>query len=385
MPHPSESHLAEAPVVHLPLYAKAALVGVALALLVFTVHVAGEIIFPLGFAGIFAVLLHPIEQWLRRHRVPELLAIGLTVLLGVVVVLGLVFFIYLEALQLGEQAPLFKTKFAAAAQQLTGWLNTRFGVTDQKINSWLNEGASRLTGLAGGTLSALTRLLVVLALVPVYVFLLLLYQDLLVAFLTQVFSGRRRSAGVAEVLRESKTTVQSYMVGLLIEGSIVSALNVTALLILGVPYALLLGVLGGLLNFIPYIGGFVAILLPTLMAFVTQEGYGTALGVVGLYVVIQFLDNHLLIPRIVASKVKVNALVAIVGVLIGNAIGGVAGMFLALPTIAVLKIVFDRIPALKPWGLVLGDGEVSGTPGRKITPATAPVLEVKDNALLDED
>jgi len=384
MPHPSESHLAEAPVVHLPLYAKAALVGVALALLVFTVHVAGEIIFPLGFAGIFAVLLHPIEQWLRRHRVPELLAIGLTVLLGVVVVLGLVFFIYIEALQLGEQAPLFKTKFAAAAQQLTGWLNTHFGVTDQKINSWLNEGASRLTGLAGGTLSALTRLLVVLALVPVYVFLLLLYQDLLVAFLTQVFSGRRRSAGVAEVLRESKTTVQSYMVGLLIEGSIVSALNVTALLILGVPYALLLGVLGGLLNFIPYIGGFVAILLPTLMAFVTQEGYGTALGVVGLYVVIQFLDNHLLIPRIVASKVKVNALVAIVGVLIGNAIGGVAGMFLALPTIAVLKIVFDRIPALKPWGLVLGDGEVSGTPGRKITPATAPVLEVKDNALLDE-
>ena len=384
MPHPSESHLAEAPVVHLPLYAKAALVGVALALLVFTVHVAGEIIFPLGFAGIFAVLLHPIEQWLRRHRVPELLAIGLTVLLGVVVVLGLVFFIYLEALQLGEQAPLFKTKFAAAAQQLTGWLNTRFGVTDQKIKSWLNEGASRLTGLAGGTLSALTRLLVVLALVPVYVFLLLLYQDLLVAFLTQVFSGRRRSAGVAEVLRESKTTVQSYMVGLLIEGSIVSALNVTALLILGVPYALLLGVLGGLLNFIPYIGGFVAILLPTLMAFITQEGYGTALGVVGLYVVIQFLDNHLLIPRIVASKVKVNALVAIVGVLIGNAIGGVAGMFLALPTIAVLKIVFDRIPALKPWGLVLGDGEVSGTPGGKITPATAPVLEVKDNALLDE-
>ena len=116
----------------------------------------------------------------------------------------------------------------------------------------------------------------------------------------------------------------------------------------------------------------------------SQEGYGTALGVVGLYVVIQFLDNHLLIPRIVASKVKVNALVAIVGVLIGNAIGGVAGMFLALPTIAVLKIVFDRIPALKPWGLVLGDGEVSGTPGRKITPATAPVLEVKDNALLDE-
>ncbi len=373
MHNATEPHLAEAPAVRLPTYAKVPLVGLGLALLIFTVHIAGEIIFPLGFAGIFAVLLHPVERWLRRHRVPEVLAIALTVLLGVVVVAGLAFFIYVEAIQLGEQAPLFKSKLLATQQQLTEWLKTRFGVSNQKISGWLGEGASRLTGLAGGTLSALTRLLVVLALVPVYVFLLLLYQDLLVSFITQVFSGRRRSASVAEVLHESKATVQSYMVGLLIEGSIVSALNVTALLILGVPYALLLGVLGGLLNFIPYIGGFVAILLPTLMAFVTKDGYGTALGVVGLYVVIQFIDNHLLIPRIVASKVKVNALVAIVGVLVGNAIGGVAGMFLALPTIAVLKIVCDRIPALKPWGLVLGDGEVSGKPGQKATKATEPL------------
>ena len=373
MPHATEPHLAEAPAVRLPTYAKVPLVGLGLALLVFTVHIAGEIIFPLGFAGIFAVLLHPIERWLRAHRMPRLLAIGLTVLLGVVAVLGLVFFVSAEAAQLGEQMPLFKSKLLSSLHQLEGWLHARFGVTNQKMNDWLNEGAGRLTGLAGGTLSALTRLLVVLALVPVYVFLLLLYQDLLVAFLTQVFSGRRRSAGVAEVLQESKATIQSYMVGLLIEGSIVSALNVTALLVLGVPYALLLGVLGGLVNFIPYVGGAVAILLPTLMAFVTQEGYGTALGVVGLYVVIQFIDNHLLIPRIVASKVKVNALVAIVGVLVGNAIGGVAGMFLALPTIAVLKIVCDRIPALKPWGLVLGDGEVSGRPGQKATKATEPL------------
>ena len=373
MPNSTEPHLAEAPTVRLPTYAKVPLVGLGLALLIYTVHLAGEIIFPLGFAGIFAVLLHPVERWLRRRRVPRLLAIGLTVLLGVVAVLGLVFFVSAEAAQLGEQMPLFKSKLLGSLHQLEGWLNARFGVTNQKMNDWLNEGASRLTGLAGGTLSALTRLLVVLALVPVYVFLLLLYQDLLVAFLTQVFSGRRRSAGVAEVLRESKSTIQSYMVGLLIEGSIVSALNVTALLVLGVPYALLLGVLGGLVNFIPYVGGAVAILLPTLMAFVTQDGYGTALGVVGAYVVIQFIDNHLLIPRIVASKVKVNALVAIVGVLVGNAIGGVAGMFLALPTIAVLKIVCDRIPALKPWGLVLGDGEVSGKPGQKSTVATEPL------------
>jgi len=66
----------------------------------------------------------------------------------------------------------------------------------------------------------------------------------------------------------------------------------------------------------------------------------------------------------VASKIKVNALVAIVGVLVGNDIGGVAGMFLALPIIAILKIIFDRIESLRPWGMLLGDEE-TGSPGRR--------------------
>jgi AI-2 transport protein TqsA len=221
-------------------------------------------------------------------------------------------------------------------------------------------------------------LLVVATLIPVYIFLLFLYQRRLVDFLIQAFSGRQQDSGVTEVLRESKAAIQSYMVGLLIEGSIVAGLNVTALLVLGIPYALLLGVLGALLNFIPYVGGLMAIALPVLMAFVTKQGYGYPLGVVAVYMLIQFVDNHFLIPRIVASKIKVNALVAIVGVLVGNAIGGVAGMFLALPVIAILKIVFDRIQPLKPWGMLLGDEE---TPrGRKVNPASRATVAQEASA-----
>jgi predicted PurR-regulated permease PerM len=298
-----------------------------------------------------------VEQWLIRHRVPRLLAIALTVVLGVTALLGLLYFIYIEAAQLSSQMPLFKKKFAETTAQVHQWLQTRVGVSDQKLQGYLSEAGNRASALLGGTVSAVSGLLVVATLIPVYIFLLFLYQKRLVDFLTQVFSGHRQDRGVAEVLSESKATIQSYMVGLLIEASIVATLNTVGLLIIGVPYALLLGVIGALLNFIPYIGGLIAIALPMLMAFVSLPGYGHALAVLGVYMVIQFIDNHFLIPRIVASKVKVNALVAIVGVLVGNAIGGVAGMFLALPVIAILKIVFDRIPALKPWGLLLGDEE----------------------------
>ncbi|MBF9223538.1 AI-2E family transporter [Hymenobacter ruricola] len=351
-----------------PLYVKLPLILLGLALAVFTIHVASEIIFPLFFAAIFAIMLHPVEQWLLRHRVPKLLAITLTVVLGVTALLGVLYFVYVEASQLSSQMPLFKKKFAETTVQVHQWLQTRFGVSDQKLQGYLSEAGNRASALLGGTLSAVSGLAVVVTLLPVYIFLLFLYQRRLVDFLTQVFSGRRQDSRVAEVLRESKATIQSYMVGLLIEASIVATLNTTALLIIGVPYGLLLGVLGALLNFIPYIGGLIAIALPVLMAFVTKPGYGHAIAVVAAYMVIQFVDNHYLIPRIVASKIKVNALVAIVGVLVGNAIGGVAGMFLALPVIAILKIVFDRIPSLKPWGMLLGDEE---TPrGRKINPPT---------------
>lgn len=361
-----------------PLYVKAPLVLLGLALTVFTLHIASDIIFPLFFAAIFAVMLHPVEQWLLRRRVPPLLAITLTVVLGVAALLGLLYFIYLEAAQLSSQMPLFKAKFAQTTTQVHQWLQDRFGVSDQKLQGWVSEAGNRASSLLGGTLSAVSGLVVVATLIPVYIFLLFLYQRRLVDFLVQAFSGHRRDSGVTDVLRESKATIQSYMVGLLIEASIVATLNTSALLLIGVPYALLLGVLGALLNFIPYIGGLIAIALPMLMAFVAQPGYGHALAVLGAYMVIQFVDNHYLIPRIVASKIKVNALVAIVGVLVGNAIGGVAGMFLALPVIAILKIVFDRIPPLKPWGMLLGDEE---TPrGRRINPASKAAVAAEQGA-----
>jgi predicted PurR-regulated permease PerM len=124
---------------------------------------------------------------------------------------------------------------------------------------------------------------------------------------------------------------------------------------LGVKYGILIGCIGAILNLIPYLGGIIAIALPVLMATVTKDGYSTQLGVIVAYIVIQFIDNNILVPRIVSSKVQINALMSIIVVLLGNALWGVSGMFLSIPFIAVLKIVFDRIDDLKPWGKLLGD------------------------------
>jgi predicted PurR-regulated permease PerM len=124
---------------------------------------------------------------------------------------------------------------------------------------------------------------------------------------------------------------------------------------LGVKYAILIGVIGAILNVIPYIGGILAIALPVLIATVTKDGYNTQLGIIIAYLIIQFIDNNILVPRIVSSKVQINALISIITVLLGAALWGVPGMFLSIPFVGILKIVFDRIPDLKPWGKLLGD------------------------------
>jgi predicted PurR-regulated permease PerM len=77
--------------------------------------------------------------------------------------------------------------------------------------------------------------------------------------------------------------------------------------------------------------------------------------VVALYTVIQFIDNNIIVPRIVGSKVKLNALVSLFVVIAGAALWGIPGMFISIPITAIAKVIFDRIDSLKPWGFLLGD------------------------------
>ncbi len=126
-------------------------------------------------------------------------------------------------------------------------------------------------------------------------------------------------------------------------------------MILGIKHALLIGVIFAVLNLIPYVGALIGNIIGVLLTLTASQDLQPILTVLITIAVVQFLDNNILMPKIVGSKVKINALATIVGVFIGGAIGGIAGMFLSLPTIAVCKIIFDRTDNLKQWGVLLGD------------------------------
>ncbi len=167
-------------------------------------------------------------------------------------------------------------------------------------------------------------------LIPVYVFMFLFYEPLLLEFLRRLFGKDNRSQ-VSGIITEVKTVIQSYLTGLVIEFAIMATLNSAALLILGIEYAILLGIIGALLNVIPYIGGLVAVALPMMVAFVTKTSVWYVVYVLAAYYFIQLVDNNYIVPKIVASKVKINALVSIIVVLAFGALWGIPGMFLSIP------------------------------------------------------
>ncbi|MDQ3291674.1 MAG: AI-2E family transporter [Bacteroidota bacterium] len=337
-----------------PFYKKSTLILLGIILFVYVLYILADVLVPIAFSVLLAILLNPLYSRFIRIRVPKVLAIILTLLIAVIVLAGLLYFLSSQIIQFGDMAPLLKQKFSEILTNLQTWVEGTFGITLEKQLQLLRETANSGKALAGRTVSSVLGIFSILFLIPVYVFLLLFYKPLILNFIFEAFS-RENSGPIADILQETKSAIQSYIVGLLIEASIVAALNSIALTILGVKYGILLGVIGAILNLIPYIGGIIAIILPVLMATLTKDGYTTQLLIVGAYALIQFIDNNILVPRIVSSKVKINALASILAVLFGGALWGFAGMFLSIPFVAVLKIIFDRIDSLKPWGKLLGD------------------------------
>lgn len=342
----------------LPFYAKAALLCVGIYVFISMLYIAQSIIVPLIFGTIIAILLHPIVRLLVKWKFNRVLAISISLLLSFVVIAAFGLFMFSQLSLFSDSWPIFVDKFTNLMNQTIHWIPGYFNISALKVNTWIAETkADLLDGSSiaiGQTLLSVGSSLVVVFLIPVYVFLLLFYKPLLLDFIHQLFEADRQEK-VSVIISQTKYVIQSYLSGLVIETILVAILNSAGLLILGIDYAILIGILGALLNLIPYIGGLVAVAIPMMIALVTKDSPWFALYVMAAYYFVQLIDNNYIVPKIVASKVRINALVSIVVVLAGGALWGVSGMFLSIPLIAIIKVVCDHIDSLKPIGLLLGD------------------------------
>jgi predicted PurR-regulated permease PerM len=321
-------------------------------------YFAQTIIIPIIYSIIIAIVLSPMVDFFVRKKMNRALAISTTLLLVICILIAIIALLSSQLMQFSDSFPKLLDKLSQLLDRSTSWISEYFNISTRNINlliaekkaAILNESSSRI----GQTLINTGNVLVVLLLIPVYIFMILYYQPLLLEFIHKLFKSINQQE-VSEVLTETKTIVRSYLVGLLLEAAIVAILNSISLLILGIEYAILLGVMGAILNLIPYLGGIVAAGLSMLITLATTSSFSCCLMVLAAYIIVQLIDNNYIIPKVVASKVKINALASIIVVLAGGALWGISGMFLSIPLIAIIKVIFDRVEPLKPWGYLLGD------------------------------
>jgi predicted PurR-regulated permease PerM len=329
-------------------------------LVVFILWILKDVLVPLTFAGILAVLVLPVCTFLEKRKLPRILAISLTILVAFAIIVLLITLFVGQIRTLDEVWPMMIQKGEDWLVLGQEFLSQKFNIAqDQQlteVRKYLTEIFKSSTSLFSNALFNTTGFLTSLALIPLYVFLMLLYRDFLNQFVFKLFTEVATNK-VTQVVEKIKNVAQNYMSGLLLVILIVGTLNTISLLLLGIQNAFFFGFFAAVLVLVPYIGIAIGAILPIILALITKDSAWYAFGVAMSFGVIQFLEGNFITPYIVGSKVSINSFAAIVALILFGNLWGIGGLVLALPLTAIIKVIFDSTNKLKPWGFLLGDVE----------------------------
>jgi predicted PurR-regulated permease PerM len=339
-----------------PFYEKLSLVLIGFIAMGYLIIQAKDVLDPMMFGFLFAILLLPICNFFEKKcRLPRSISSVLSILLLIGFIFGIGYLVGSQISNLASDWPQLKKQVSESVLNLQGWVTDAFHIDASKQMTYVDNTTKKIiasgTNVLGTTFGAISSLMLFYSFIIIFTFFILFYRRLLFRFILWVFEDS--SEIVFDIVENIQSILRQYILGLLLEMSIVATVACTLFWIIGIKYAVLLGLIVGLFNIIPYIGIFSALLLSSIITFATGsaiDAVKVAVGVIGIHAI----DSNLLLPTIVGSKVRLNALITFLGIVFGEMIWGLSGMFLSIPTIAILKIIFDRIESLKPWGFLLG-------------------------------
>jgi len=328
-----------------------------ISILLVILYVGQEILKPFVFSGILAILLISPCSFFERQGFSRGFASMISLLLALLVFIIVFYFISNSLLSFKNDIPQMMQNLNDAIRQLEVTIQHKFNVSNQKMQDLVHNSTSKVlpstSTLMFTTVSTVTNVFFVSIVIFITTFLLLLYRGLIVLFFTTLFA-ERYTENIHGIFSKTRFVIRNYIVGLFIEMLVVAIAYCTALFLIGVKYALLLGVIGAILNLIPYIGIFMACILSSLITLTTTTPSKIPWIIIAL-LIIHLTDANILMPKIVGSKVKINALATIMGVIIGSALWGIPGMFMAVPVLAILKVIFEGIEPLNAFAIIMGD------------------------------
>jgi AI-2 transport protein TqsA len=343
--------------VKFPFYARLALTLFAIALVLLFMFLGKSLLVPLFFSFLVSILLHPVVLFLEKRKFPRPLAASLTLLLFMVLVGSLFYFFSHQAVRLSRDLPSLQAKVLEKWEDVQGWISEKYHITNTQQKAYMNKSATGILNTAmnsaATTFVGIAETLILTIFFFIFTFFILQYRRLLMRFVAKLFDDEHNDK-VQGIIVRIRSLINSYVLGLLIEMSVVAVLIFTSLMIIGVKYALLISIMTAVLNIIPYLGIYFSMAVAMLITAATgSTGHVIAVGIV--FLVTHFADANMILPHVVGGKMKMNPFITILAVLTGHLIWGIPGMFLFIPLMAMIRLISEEIPGMKPWAILLGE------------------------------
>ncbi len=335
-------------------------------LVIYGVIILKPVLIPILFAALFGTLLVPVANLLERLKIKRSLSVIMSLLLLIIVFGGLVYLIQWQLsdfiIDLPELGGMLTDKLSKLQEFINKSNFFEINLETERLKEAIFSFAQKNTGSFAQILFSMLGGITIFLLIPVYIFLFLLYRDFLQEFVIRLFHEKTKE-NVGVMIKKIQKVSQSWLIGMFGVSIILSVLNSISLLAFGIEHAIFFGVLAGLLNVVPYLGPMFGSLLPILFAWITKDSIWYPAGILIYFYMVQLLESYFLTPTIVGGNVNINPLIVIVALVVGYFTWGVIGMILIIPTVAILKLLFDEIESLKPIGFLFG-----GIPGGREKP-----------------
>ncbi len=320
---------------------------------------AKGVLAPLITAVILALVILPLAKWME-NRLKRGVSSLISTFLLFIISLGFVALLSYQTKVFVDNWPEIKETMEPKIEQWKSFVTN---------NTFLNERdlpTSDSVSLIGEESGSGTQLLSMFGrgsgymgtylLTFIYVFFMLNYRHRFRSFLLRLFPDEKES-DVHQIVAESANVVQQYLISKLILIGLLAIIYSIGLGVSGVSNFVLVSIIAALFTMIPYLGNVIGFALALGFGYLTSGEMGVLIGIVITFSVAQFLESYVLQPFIVGNKVDVHPFFVILAVIVGNALWGIIGMILSIPVLAIITIVFLRVPALEPFGYLFSDKE----------------------------
>lgn len=310
-----------------------------------------QLLVPLFLSILIAYLLYPTAEKMENRGFSRILTNFILVLGAFFIFVGFAYGFTLLIISFSDNLPAIQEQIDKNITRFRWFLGRTFGVTAEQLDSVVESirgSGEYVTQLFTGTANTILTI----GLLPVYTFLLLFYRNKFRKFISKLIPPDQEQTA-QDIIDQAAEIVPQYLKGLLVVCFILAFLNSLGFFIIGIEYALLMGIIAAFFNLIPYLGTIIGYLVVLGFVLATQSPT-LAVFVVIQFFIVQFLENNILTPNITGYYVRINPLVTILSLIAGGMIWGLPGMFMVIPYLAMLKILCENIDSLKPVSFLLG-------------------------------